>query len=168
MKCLSENVISAFYNLHLEHNASWRQQFQESWDSHQTLETFFNFILSAFLMISNSMMLYGIYKTNLKFSIHKKMFLVTCICGLACGLVYVFENVGKLLAYPDECLQESIVDTALNFIIFFDFGNLLCICIVRFLAIKYPFDTNTRKDNLHDLAHSSFHRSINDEIMLLG
>ena len=69
-----------FYEIESQHrdNTSWETEFDKTLDQHQPYITTVDAVLFVFLTLTNLVMLIGMYKTNKRFSLHKKLFFWDC------------------------------------------------------------------------------------------
>ena len=134
MKCLADQL---FLQLSPS-NTTWNSH-MTAWRHDSILSEPFRLIISLLLMISNTMMMIGMWKTkNRKMSIPKKMYFSSAICGLVTGLTLLFYTL-SMLGVDNRCMYERISDMVLTIVLFLDYAKLLSIGIVRFISFKWPF-----------------------------
>ena len=134
MKCLADQL---FLQLSPS-NTTWNSH-MTAWRYDSVLSEPFRLIISLLLMISNTMMMIGMWKTkNRKMSIPKKMYFSSAICGLVTGLTLLFYTL-SMLGVDNRCMYERISDMVLTIVLFLDYAKLLSIGIVRFISFKWPF-----------------------------
>ena len=132
MRCLADGLVSQLS----PSNASWDKHVA-AWNLGNKLTSPFRLTLAFFLVLSNLLMLIGIWKTkDGKMSIPRKMFFSSGLCGLLTGLTFPFYTAGGLL--ENGCMYESVSDKILSFTVFLDFGKLISIETVRFVRLKWP------------------------------
>ena len=139
MRCLSDKLMHAFFNLsteepHDEHEALVAHR--KSWTHQQSLQRPFRIIISLFLLISNSLIIIGIRKTNSTLSMPRRLFIYSSCVGICTSAISPVNSCIGLLT--KHCLNESITDSILIFLLTFDFSILLVIGIVRYMCLSVP------------------------------
>ena len=94
-------------------------------------------ILSPITIISNSALMYGLYKTQQLTTITNKFILVMCISDLSTG-VFVLPLIAILVCLKDtirSCTFELYVQYIAFLLAYFSFFMLICISIDRYIHI---------------------------------
>ena len=95
-----------------------------------------------FILTSNSLLLYGIYKTKQTKSFTNRMFIVMSISDLICGSIVIpvyFANV-YIDQHPLKCHQLSQVEGYVySFFSIVSAINTMTLAIDRFVFIRHPF-----------------------------
>ena len=120
--------------------------FNTRWSHFSTLngklENIANALTLVFILTSNSMLLYGLYKTKHTKGFTNKLFMVMSISDIICGCIVIpvyFANI-YLVNDSDRCQQLSQIEGYVY--IFFSFSssvNTMYLSIDRFVFIRYPF-----------------------------
>ena len=132
MKCLINSLMRE-----LSSSNATLSEHLEKWNYESKCISALMCFVGSFLLLSNSMMMVGIWKTkDGKMSIPKKMFFSSAVCGLVTGFVLPLYGMSEIV--NNGCIYQSIVTTILNFAMAMDFTKLISIVIVRFVFLKYP------------------------------
>ena len=132
MKCLANGILKELSSS----NATWSEHL-EIWNYESKYISALMYFIAFFLLLSNSMMMVGIWKTkDGKMSIPKKMFFSSAVCGLVTGLVLPLYGMSEIV--NNGCIYQLITTTILNFAMAMDFTKLISVVIVRFIFLKYP------------------------------
>ena len=97
------------------------------------------FIITAFVLISNLMLIYGFHKTSRPFTNITKLFILLSVVDmLSCSGSCLFMVVGIIGPnYP--CIVFVIFFAFNNFTFYFVVMIFATICTLRFVALKWPF-----------------------------
>jgi len=95
--------------------------------------------VTVFVLVSNTMLVYGLYKTNKQLSLTKRLFiylstvdiLATCIGVVSLTIIFYTKNI--------SCLGNVILASIANGLNLFSFEIFLNISILRYLSVIRPF-----------------------------
>ena len=135
-------------NLSLQSRILMRNEILEK--SKNKISDWFCILVYIFIIIANTLRIVGINKTkqnnnnnnnnnnniNNERSIIKDLFYLTSLLGVFTGILATFIVFGKFFL---ECSIEYIAMNLERIAKIFDFFVLVCISVVRFISLRYPF-----------------------------
>ena len=92
--------------------------------------------LAMLIIISNSVMIYGLYKTNTHFKIPHKLYIFQCIVGTTDAIILILIQSSLYEQYMDPCTRDSVSLFGTFQQMNLEIITLALIAVVRYQAIK--------------------------------
>eukprot|EP00111_Clytia_hemisphaerica_P000354 TCONS_00000938-protein len=134
MDCLSRSIIFAFYENSTYTNSEETRKLQQTLNMTEP----FAYIVAAFNIALNALMIIGIVRTNKRLSLVNRLFLYSSVIGEMVGMLSPLYQVTAKL-FSQDCLWHFVVASLLTFLLFIDVETLFTITILRYINFKKPF-----------------------------
>ena len=103
-------------------------------------------IVAAFVFLSNAMLIYGLYKTNKRLPLTKKLFIYLSIVDITTACIEVIAIIVIFYTENISCMVGSVIVSVLYGLNCVSFELLLDVSVLRYLSITRPF---LRIRNIH-------------------
>ena len=96
-------------------------------------------LINIFVFLSNTMLIYGLHKTNRQLSLTKKLFIYSSIVDITSNCIGLVGNVMVFYVHNISCIVNLVIASIINGLNCTSFELLFNISVLRYLSIVRPF-----------------------------